>query len=68
MTNNEDVDRDRSMLAVQVFKPVLGAVQWTSLPDAGMAELADAADSKSAGTWYLAGSIPVPGTIPKPTE
>ena len=29
---------------------------------AGMAELADAADSKSAGTWYLAGSIPVPGT------
>ena len=27
-----------------------------------MAELADAADSKSAGTWYLAGSIPVPGT------
>ena len=28
-----------------------------------MAELADAADSKSAGTWYLAGSIPVPGTI-----
>ena len=32
---------------------------------AGMAELADAADSKSAGTWYLAGSIPVPGTIPK---
>ena len=30
-----------------------------------MAELADAADSKSAGTWYLAGSIPVPGTTPK---
>ncbi len=30
---------------------------------AGMAELADAADSKSAGTWYLGGSIPPPGTI-----
>jgi hypothetical protein len=27
-----------------------------------MAELADAADSKSAGTWYLGGSIPPPGT------
>ena len=29
---------------------------------AGMAELADAADSKSAGTWYLGGSTPPPGT------
>jgi hypothetical protein len=28
-----------------------------------MAELADAADSKSAGTWYLGGSTPPPGTI-----
>ncbi len=28
-----------------------------------MAELADAADSKSAGTEYLGGSIPPPGTI-----
>ena len=28
----------------------------------GMAELADAADSKSAGTWYLGGSTPPPGT------
>jgi hypothetical protein len=27
-----------------------------------MAELADAADSKSAGTWYLGGSTPPPGT------
>src|SRR5882762_5558646 len=32
---------------------------------AGMAELADAADSKSAGTWYLGGSTPPPGTSPK---
>ncbi len=31
-----------------------------------MAELADAADSKSAGTWYLGGSIPPPGTISFP--
>src|SRR5215472_17488097 len=31
-----------------------------------MAELADAADSKSAGTWYLGGSTPPPGTSPKP--
>ena len=31
-----------------------------------MAELADAADSKSAGTWDLGGSIPPPGTTPKP--
>jgi hypothetical protein len=31
---------------------------------AGMAELADAADSKSAGTWYLGGSTPPPGTTP----
>ncbi len=31
-----------------------------------MAELADAADSKSAGTWYLGGSIPPPGTIDFP--
>jgi hypothetical protein len=29
---------------------------------AGMAELADAADSKSAGTRYLGGSTPPPGT------
>ena len=28
-----------------------------------MAELADAADSKSAGTWYLGGSTPPPGTM-----
>ena len=26
----------------------------------------DPSVSKSAGTWYLAGSIPVPGTILKP--
>ena len=30
-----------------------------------MAELADAADSKSAGTWYLGGSTPPPGTTLK---
>ena len=30
-----------------------------------MAELADAADSKSAGTWYLGGSTPPPGTSSK---
>src|SRR5581483_424118 len=33
-----------------------------AFPSAGMAELADAADSKSAGTWYLGGSTPPPGT------
>jgi hypothetical protein len=31
-----------------------------------MAELADAADSKSAGTWYLGGSTPPPGTTINP--
>jgi hypothetical protein len=31
-------------------------------PFAGMAELADAADSKSAGPRALGGSIPPPGT------
>ena len=31
-----------------------------------MAELADAADSKSAGTWYLGGSTPPPGTTISP--
>jgi hypothetical protein len=31
-----------------------------------MAELADAADSKSAGTWYLGGSTPPPGTNRNP--
>ncbi len=36
---------------------------YSDLPSkAGMAELADAADSKSAGTWYLGGSSPPPGT------
>ena len=33
-----------------------------------MAELADAADSKSAGTWYLGGSTPPPGTSKDPTR
>src|SRR5215471_4471450 len=38
--------------------------QKQALPgSAGMAELADAADSKSAGTWYLGGSTPPPGTM-----
>jgi hypothetical protein len=43
------------------------ALNYSLIPStfisAGMAELADAADSKSAGTWYLGGSIPPPGTI-----
>ena len=33
-----------------------------------MAELADAADSKSAGTWYLGGSTPPPGTTQNPNN
>jgi hypothetical protein len=42
-----------------------GSLYNKSAFQAGMAELADAADSKSAGTWYLGGSTPPPGTISK---
>ena len=37
-------------------------LQFSDLQEPGVAELADALDSKSSGTWYRVGSTPSSGT------